>query len=315
MMRKTIALPVLVIAFALSAIVNGHVGEVGRKFIYLPQNMNNPFYTTIADTFKQVYATEGSEFSALDPNNDQAVQISMMEDAVTKGVNAIFLTPVNSAGITSGLLHAQAAGVPVIAIDSSMEEEDLDLIVSSVASDNHFAGVLTAKAMLKDFPNGAEIAIIDSPIAIACVQRVEGFFEGLGDKKGLFKVVSQQNGRAALEPSMAIAENVLQANPGIQAFFCINDPSALGVVAVLRAANRLGEVKVYGVDGSPDAKVAIKEGTIQSSAAQSPVNMAKMTKEVADKVLAGQKVEKEVLIPTFIIDASNVDQYGVSGWQ
>lgn len=314
-MRKPIALLATIMVFAFLATATVEAGQPGRKFLYLPQNMNNPFYTTIADTFTQIYGAEGSEFTALDPNNDQAVQISMMEDAVTRGVSAIFLTPVNSAGITSGLLHAKTAGIPVIAIDSSMEEEDLDLIISSVASDNHFAGVLTGKQMLKDFPNGAEIAIIDSPIAVACVQRVEGFFEGLGAKKDLFKVVSQQNGRAALEPSMAIAENVLQANPKVQAFFCINDPSALGVVAVLRAANRLGEVKVYGVDGSPDAKVAIKEGTIRSSAAQSPVNMAKMTKEVAEKVLAGQTVDKEVLIPTFIIDASNVDQYGVAGWQ
>lgn len=30
-----------------------------KKYVYLPQNLNNPFYTTIADTFAEIYGAEG----------------------------------------------------------------------------------------------------------------------------------------------------------------------------------------------------------------------------------------------------------------
>ena len=49
--------------------------------------------------------------------------------------------------------------------------------------------------------------------------------------------------------------------------------------------------------------------------AQSPINIGKQCVEVAYQILAGQEVEKEIKVPTFLIDASNVDQYGTDGWQ
>lgn len=313
-MKKFFALAA-VAAFSLCLIVSAARAGEQKKFVYLPQNLNNPFYTTIADTFAELYAKEGIQFTPLDPNNDQSTQISLIEDAVAQGVSAIFITPVNTDGVISGLIYAKNNGVPVVAIDCTMAEGDEDLVVSTVTTDNYDCGYLTAKQIIKDFPNGAKIALIDSPIYTACIDREQGFKAGLAEAKDVnYEIVAQQSGNAALEPSMRVAENMLQANPGIQAFFGINDPTALGIVAVLKAAGR-SDIKVYGVDGSPDAKAAIKDGTITSTAAQSPVNMAKLTKEVTDKYLKGEKPENLTLIPTFIIDKSNVDQYGTTGWQ
>ena len=309
-MRRSAAIMLFAVLCFVSA---GMAGE--RKFVYLPQNLNNPFYTTIADTFAAMYAKDGSKFTPLDPNNDQSIQISLIEDSMAQGVNAIFVTPVTSDGIISGLLAAKEKGIPVVAIDCTMEKGDEDLVVTTVTTDNYNCGFLIAKQLMKDFPDGAKIGLIDCPLYTACVDRERGFKDGLADKKDLYPILAQQNGNAALEPSMRVAENMLQANPGIQAFFGINDPTALGIVAVLKAANRVGQVKVYGVDGSPDAKAAIKEGSIRATAAQSPVTMAKLTKEVTDKFLKGEKTENLTLIPTFIIDETNVDKYGTEGWQ
>ena len=288
-----------------------------KKFVYLPQNLNNPFYTTIADTFAAEYAKEGHTFTPLDPNNDQATQISLMEDAIAQGVSAIFVTPVTTDGIISGLIYARERNVPVVAIDCTMEKGDEDLVISTVTTDNYSCGFLTAQQIIKDFPDGAKIAVIDCPLYTACVDREQGFKDGLAKsgKADKYPVLAQQNGNAALEPAMGVAENMLQANPDIQAFFGINDPTALGIIAVLKAAGKIGDVKVYGVDGSPDAKAAIKDGAINATAAQSPVNMAKLTKQVTEKYLAGQKPDQLTLIPTFIIDKTNVDQYGTEQWQ
>lgn len=238
-----------------------------------------------------------------------------MEDAIAQGASAVFVTPVTTDGIISGLIYARENGVPVVAIDCTMEKGDEDLVVSTVTTDNYNCGFLTAKQFIKDFPNGAKIAILDCPLYTACVDREQGFKDGLAEKKDLFDIVAQQNGSAALEPAMRVAENMLQANPDIQAFFGINDPTALGIVAVLKAADLVGKVYVYGVDGSPDAKLAIKEGSMRTTAAQSPVSMAKLTKEVTEKFMKGEKPENLTLIPTFIIDKNNVDKYGTNNWQ
>ncbi len=285
----------------------------GRTIAFATSTLNNPFMVTIGDTLKEIAAEKGDTLIELDPQYDQATQISQIEDAVTQGVDAIFMIHVSADGVRSALEKAHEAGVPVFGIDDPLV--DTDLIVANIYSDNHYAGVVCGEALLADFPDGAKIAIIDSPTMVGPVNRVEGFMEALENDIDKFDTVSQQDGKATLTDAQVIAENVIQANPDIEAFFCINDPNALGTIAALRAAGLNGTVKVYSVDGSPDAKAELESGDLRITAAQSPINLAKITYETFEKYLAGEEVERDILVPTFGITAENVEEYGVDGWQ
>lgn len=108
---------------------------------------------------------------------------------------------------------------------------------------------------------------------------------------------------------------MIQANPDIQAFYGINDPTALGIIAALQAADKLEGVKIYGVDGSPDGKSAIENGTLQVTAAQSPVGIAQTSYDNMLKVLNGETIEQDIKVDTFRIDKENVSEYGIDGWQ
>lgn len=290
-------------------------GKDGRVFAYATSTLNNPFMTTIGDALKEACERNGDTLLIFDPQYDQAKQISQVEDAINQGVDGIFLLPVDSSGVKTVLEQAQEKNIPVIAIDNPVT--DVDLVATMVASDNFNAGYIIGEAMCEDFPEGAKIAIIDSPTMQACVDRYEGFIKALEDKgmKDKFEIVAQQDGTASLEKSMPIAENMIQANPDIQAFYGINDPTALGIIAALKAANKLEGMKIYGVDGSPDGKAALKDGTLAVTAAQSPVNLAETSYEYMLKVLNGEEIEKSIAVETFRIDANNVDEYGVDGWQ
>lgn len=87
--------------------------------------------------------------------------------------------------------------------------------------------------------------------------------------------------------------------------FALNDPSALGCVAAVESANLLDQVQIVGVDGSDDAKAAIAEGKMLASAAQDPVQIGSVAIETAYKVIAGEEVEKDIKIPSYLVDASN----------
>ena len=287
----------------------------GLKFAYCTSTLNNPFMTTIGDALKAACEKDGNELIVYDPQYDQAKQISQVEDAITQGVAGIFLLAVDSSGVKSVLQEAKKANIPVIAIDNPVT--DTDLVAANIASDNFNAGYIIGQAMIEDFPDGAKIAIIDSPTMVACVDRFDGFMAALKDANmtDKFNICAQQDAQASLEKAMPIAENMIQANPDIQAFYGINDPTALGIIAALKAAEKLEGVKVYGVDGSPDGKAALKDGTLAVTAAQSPVGLANTSYENILKVIGGETIEKAIAVDTFRIDASNVDQYGVDGWQ
>ena len=56
------------------------------------------------------------------------------------------------------------AGIPVVNFDTAVS--NLDLVGSYVATDNYQAGVQCAEAMIKDLPDGGEIAVLDYPAMI-----------------------------------------------------------------------------------------------------------------------------------------------------
>ncbi|MBA4697949.1 MAG: sugar ABC transporter substrate-binding protein [Ruminococcus sp.] len=287
----------------------------GKKFAYCTSTLNNPFMTTIGDALKEACEANGDELVIYDPQYDQAKQISQIEDAITQGVDGIFLLPVDSDGVKNVLQTAKDKDIPVIALDNPVT--DVDLVAANVASDNFNAGHIVGEAMIKDFPDGAKIAVIDSPTMVACVDRFDGFKAAL-EEAGMtdkFEICAQQDAQASLEKAMPIADNMIQANPDIEAFYGINDPTALGIIAALQAADKLEGIKIYGVDGSPDGKSAIENGTLQVTAAQSPVGIAQTSYDNMLKVLDGGTIEKDIKVETFKIDKDNVSEYGVDGWQ
>jgi len=109
----------------------------------------------------------------------------------------------------------------------------------------------------------------------------------------------------------------LQANPDLVAIYCINDECAQGAYSAITASGK--NIGIYSANGGPEAKAAIKkdgaEGIWKCTAAQSPFTVGQKSAEVAYKILEGKDFEKETLISTFAIDASNVSEYSDSDWQ
>lgn len=274
------------------------------SFAFLPNTQNNTFQASMNDTFKKLAEEKGYKYVCLDPDYNLNTQLSQLSDAANQKFDAVFVIPVDSAGIRQGLQQLKDQNIPVINVDTPVIEADRDLVETVIATDAYQAGVLVGQQMAKDYPNGGKIAILDFPSNESCVNRVNGFLEGLGSSKDKFQIVAQQDGKAALDASLPIASDILQANPDLNAFFAINDPSALGAAAAIKAAGKKG-IGVYSIDASPDGKAAIVDGTFTAVAAQVPIQIAVTAFEKALDLLNGKTIEKEILLPSHLV---NVDE-------
>lgn len=274
------------------------------SFAFLPNTQNNTFQASMNDTFKKLCAEKGYKYVCLDPDYNLNTQLSQLSDVSNQKVDAVFVIPVDSAGIRQGLQQLKDKNIPVINVDTPVINADLDLVKTVIATDAYQAGTLVGQEMAKKYPNGGKIAILDFPSNESCVNRVNGFLKGLGSSKDKFKIVAQQDGKAALDASMPIAQDILQANPDLTAFFCINDPSALGAVAAIKASNKKG-VGVFSIDASPDGKAAVVDGTFTAVAAQVPIQIAKTAFEKAVELLNGKTIDSKILLPSHIV---NVDE-------
>ena len=293
-MKNTRAITLCTVTLSLGLIFNSGAmaasGSGPYKFVFFTNTLNNTYQSTMADTLKRLAAEHGDSYQVLDPDYDVSKQVNQMLDVANKGVSLAFLIPVDSGGVHAGLQALNDAGIPVINIDTAVVADDVSLVKSVVATDDYMAGKLAGEQLAKRNPAGGKIAILDFPENQSCIDRVKGFLAGLGVAKDKFAIVAQQDGAAALAKSLPIAQDIIQAHPDLIAFFAINDPSAMGAIAAIKAANKSG-IQVYSVDGSPDGKAAIVDGTMTADAVQVPIQESEVAFKQALELLKTGKLQ------------------------
>ena len=98
-------------------------------------------------------------FNAPPGKVDAAVQLEMVEDAITKRADVIMLAPLNKDALTPGVEKAKKAGIKVIIIDSSVSTDNYDAFFST---DNGAAARLAADELAKNIGSKGKIAIINA---------------------------------------------------------------------------------------------------------------------------------------------------------
>lgn len=262
-------------------------------------DQSNPFYIDIVDGMESA-AKDGDELIIVDAGFDAAKQLNDIDDMIQQGVRVMLIDPVDSNAIKSAIEACDAAGIPVIAYNSPLNFE----IASTVATDNYLAGQLVGEAMGKALDGKGKVAMLTYNVAEVCLDRANGFKDAIANYPDI-EIVEEQEIQPGTDTALPVAENILQSYPDLNGFFALNDPSALGCVAAVESANLLDQVKIVGVDGSDDAKAAIAEGKMLASAAQDPVTIGSEAVETAYKVIAGETVETDIKIPSYLVDESN----------
>ncbi|WP_123043303.1 ABC transporter substrate-binding protein [Cohnella candidum] len=271
-------------------------------------NLSNPFFVAMSKGAQEVAAKYNAEVTVVAADQDLAKQTQQIEDFITQKVDLILLSPFDSKGIAGAVQQAKAANIPVVALDGSAEGG----IDSVVMTDNVEAGRLVGEYLAKRLNGKGNIVVIDGPPVSAVTDRIKGFNEVLAKYPDI-KVVANQNGEGNREKALTLMESILQANKKIDAVFCINDEEGVGVKIAQEQAGRQDEFFIVGVDGAPSAADALKEKkSYAATSAQFPNQMAIQGVELALKVIKGEKVEPQFLIPPQLITQDNVDTY--KGW-
>lgn len=311
-MKKALLLALVLAMFGGFAFANGAGDDSdGYTFGYTCMTMNNPFFIILEKSIRDKVEANGDKLITMDPAMDVAKQINQIDDLIVQGIDAIYLNPVDWEGIRPALVALEKAGIPIINFDT--EVKDMEYVTAYAGSDNRNAGYVCGMDLVKRFPNGGNIVVLDSPTMNSVNDRIAGFMDAI-DGKG-FTIVAQQDAKGDLPTSMGIMDDVLQAHEDIIAIMGGNDPTALGALAACKAANRT-EILIYGVDGSPEAKAEIASGgQFVGSGAQSPISIGVESVDLAYRILAGETYEERIPVTTFLINVDNVDQYGTDGWQ
>ncbi|ALX92161.1 sugar ABC transporter [Serratia fonticola] len=249
----------------------------------------HPFYIDLADAMKAEAKKDDVVLNISIANQDLNKQLSDVEDFITKKVNAIIISPVDSKGVQAAIIKAEKAGIPVITVDVAAEGVP---VVTHVATDNYAGGVEAGKLMGKLLNGKGKVAIIDYPALQSVVARVDGFKKGLADTPDV-KIVAIQTGITRAE-ALTVAQNMMQAHPDLNGLFGFGDDAALAAVIAAKSA-RNDNIKIIGFDGMKEARDAVdSDKTFVAVIRQYPDQMGAKAIDAAVDHLNGKPVAKMI---------------------
>jgi fructose transport system substrate-binding protein len=216
-----------------------------------------------------------------------------------------------STGVNDAIKKARDAGLYVIALDTPPDPPDT--VDITFATDNREAGKLIGQyTAAKLGSKKAVIALLDifnDKIVSVDYNRDQGFLEGLGltdigDPKkngdepktgkysgGEYQIVGNEATNANQEGGQKGMENLLAKNKDINVIYTINEPTAEGASAALKAAGKTAsDYILVSVDGGKTGVQDVQDGVIAATSQQYPLKMADLgVKAIADFVKSGTK--------------------------
>ncbi|WP_019011664.1 substrate-binding domain-containing protein [Deinococcus aquatilis] len=268
--------------------------------------LSNEYWQLLRSGYLKGATKYGVKVDAQAPSNesDQIGQLSMMNTMIGKGYKALLVSPQSDVNLLPGIARAGKNSL-VINVNDAVAPT-AQHFVGNIQYDN---GVSVAQYLLKTFPKGGQVAVIEGQAGVyAAKQRTLGFKTTLAKNPAL-KIVASVPADWDRQKAFTTARDLLRRYPNLTAFYCNNDTMALGVVEAVKASGRLGKTLVFGTDGINAAYDSIKKGELTGTVDSFPSLTGEVAVEVAVRLLAGQKLPRVVATPQALVMKNTVAKY------
>ena len=198
-----------------------------------------------------------------DGNYDVTTQIQMIQEAVTQGYDAIIMDLLDIEACNNAILEAEAAGVPVITMNSGATA----LHTLHLQGSDYESGQIAARKLIEMTGGVGNAVILDVPAELKAIGQMGTGFQETVEKESDIVVLelqaidfwSQEIGRTKMS-------DLLTKYPDIDMVYCASDDIAIGAIQAIEAAGRQGDdIKVWGNCAFRNALDAITEGRMTGS--------------------------------------------------
>lgn len=280
---------------AMLMLVSSMAYAAGEKIGLVISTQNNPFFVTLKEGAEKKAKEMGYKLVVLDSQNNPAKELSNVEDLLVKGIDVLLINPTDSAAVVSSVKAANRNKVPVVTLDRGAKAGE---VVCHIASDNVLGGEMAGKFIIDALKGKGKVVELEGiPGTSAAIDRGTGFNKAV---KGKLNIVAKQTANFDRTQGLNVMENILQAQPEINAVFAHNDEMALGALKAIKASGRK-DIIVVGFDATDDAVKSVQAKQLSATIAQKPSLIGSKGIEVADKIIKKQEVPKSVPVELEII--------------
>lgn len=287
------------------------------------KNNTNPWMSGFSAGFEAAAASMGFNAIVLSPakNDNIEEQARVVDDLIQRKVDGIVISPIDSNGIVPCIERAYAAGIPVIAVGTAA---NTDQIFGFIGTQYYEQGKYIAQYLVDALGGkGNIINLPGPPEAQNAHERNAGIHEVL-DAYPDIKIIAEQPSNFRRADGLTVTENMIQKfkESEIDAIIGSNDEAAMGVIMALEGAgykvgSKKGGIMVAGFDCNEDASYAIQEGRLEVSINPDPPSLGWLGAAYIVQYLNDGTKCPEGYIPYpdlntmegVIVDSTNIDYY------
>jgi simple sugar transport system substrate-binding protein len=268
-----------------------------------------PFFATMENAAK-AYAEANPGVEIIYGQGTSATdiegQIALIESMVTQGVQGIALTPVDPT-VAPALDDAVEAGVKVVLMDNSIP--GWENLTALATTDNYAAGVIAGKALATMVKDGDKLGILEGvPGVPALDDRVNGMLEGLAGVN--VEIVGRGATNCTEELGINVAEDLLTANPDLDAIYSACGPPAAGAARAIENAGIAPEdIVLVGFDFCCGEAEALAAGIEDATVAQFPSKMAELGVDALVRAIRGEEVPSLIDSGAALVTKDNMAEF------
>jgi ribose transport system substrate-binding protein len=237
-----------------------------------------------------------------------AEQRRIVDELLARKVAGIAISPINPANSTD-MLNRVAAQAVLFTSDSDAPNSNRAVYIGT---DNVAAGREAGKQMKRALPNGGKAMLfVGTMDADNARERVQGIREEL--QGGNINIIDIRTDESDIARAQRNVEDTLARYADINllvGLWAYNTPQ---IYQAVKGAGKEGKVKIVGFDEDGLTLRGVAEGVIESTVVQQPFEFGYQSMVGMVKYLNNDRAfipaNKQIIIPTRIIDKSNVSEF------
>jgi ribose transport system substrate-binding protein len=270
----------------------------------------NDFTAGLLCGMKQGARRLGVDLEVQGPSRfEAAAQTATINAVAASRPDAIVISPADPNAIVAPLRQASNAGTKVVSVDTPLTRADF--LAGALATDNEAGGVEAGKAMVEAVGGRGEV------VTVSLFAGLPGLSQGPGRQHGFETVIKQEPGIDYLgvqytnndvTRAAQIVSALLASHPDLAGIYLPGPVDSAGVFNALKAAGKLGKVKVVAFDPRRDLADEMRDGNISALVAQDIRREGEMGVQYAVDALDGKPTPSAITqLPVHVITADRVD--------
>lgn len=274
-------------------------GPKELTIVVMPKLVGIPYFTASGEGAVKAGEDLGVNVIYTGPATaDAAEQVRMLEDLISKGVDAICVAPNDAAALTPVLAKAKKAGILVLDWDTTADPSVVDLSVHQI--DDKVFGEHNFDLLVENMGDTGEYAILTGGLSAA---NLNGWIDyGLAYAKVKYPNLKLVTTRIPTDEKQQVAYtktlDLIKAYPNLKGIVGFSTPTPNGAAQAVQEKGLADKIAVVGNGLPTDGGPYLEDGSLDVSTLWDPGKLGYLTVYLANELLQGNTLVDNMEVPT-----------------